>query len=326
MDEPSHFISCDWGTSNFRLRVVATDSLTVLAEHITQGGVRRHNELFGRQGETDRLAFFAAYLREQLAALPSVYRGVPIMISGMASANIGMQDLPYGTLPIGPKATGFVYEDLMPWPGQPVRLVSGIKSATGMMRGEETQALGLLSIMPDNKDGILLLPGTHSKHLPYESGRFTDCTSFMTGELFEIISRHGILANSVAAGEWNARTKTCFEKGVRAGAADGFSPHLFAIRAGQVLRHTDLTDNYYRLSGLLIGDELAHLPREKAQEIYLAGSGLLLGLYRCALETLGYGQRLTVYDDEVHGKALLTGQRKILLAARLPDQSKFYHQ
>jgi 2-dehydro-3-deoxygalactonokinase len=231
----------------------------------------------------------------------------------MASANIGMQDLPYGNLPIEPSAATFVYQDLIPWPGQQLRLVSGIKSTTGMMRGEETQALGLLETMTGSGDGVLLLPGTHSKHLKFKDGGFTDFISFMTGELFEIISRNSILANSLETGAWNARTGTCFREGVHAGFQDGFTAHLFAIRAGHVLRQANLTDNFYQLSGLLIGDELSHLPLDESHKIYLAGAGPLLRLYRYALEILGYDERLRVYDDKVLGDAFLAGQRKLLL-------------
>jgi 2-dehydro-3-deoxygalactonokinase len=181
-----------------------------------------------------------------------------------------------------------------------------------MMRGEETQALGLLDTMGSGKEGVLLLPGTHSKHLTFLQGRFTDFRSHLTGELFEVISRHSILSNSVAWGEWKERTGDRFREGVLAGFKDGFSHHLFAIRAGQVLHQTELTDNFYQLSGLLIGDELSYLPQDQAQHIYLAGVGPLLRLYRFALEITGNAERLTVYGDKIFSEALLAGQRKIL--------------
>jgi 2-dehydro-3-deoxygalactonokinase len=310
---PTHFISCDWGTTNFRLRLVVSDNLKVLAEHTTDLGVRGLNDRFIQSDKPDRLTFFATYLHAQLAKLPPIQHGTPIVISGMASANIGMCDLAYGDLPIGPDGVSFVFEDFAPWAGQQIRLISGVKSATGMMRGEETQALGLLKIMKASKDGTLLLPGTHSKHLTFRNGEFTDFTSFMTGELFEIISQNSILSNSVAPGKWNTRTGVSFKEGVMAGFKKGLTPNLFAIRAGQVLRQTESTDNFYQLSGLLIGDELAHLPPDKSKEIYLAGSGPLLRLYRYALEVLGTSDRLTVYDEEVLSEALLSGQREMLM-------------
>lgn len=312
MTLPTHFISCDWGTSNFRLHVVVSEGLRVLAAHSSDTGIKALNERFGGSERTDRLFFFSEFIRSQVEQLPEVYRHFPIVVSGMASANIGMRDLPYGELPIGPGGESFVFQDLTPWPGQILRLISGVKSSTGMMRGEETQALGLLERMASAADGVLLLPGTHSKHLTFWNGQFTDFTSYMTGELFDVISRQSILANSVASGEWNTRTGAQFSAGVLAGFKDGVTHHLFAIRAGHVLQQAEHTDSFYRLSGLLIGDELRHLPEDTTRQVYLAGSGPLLRLYHFALDTLGFGKRMTVYDDEVLRKALLSGQRMLL--------------
>jgi 2-dehydro-3-deoxygalactonokinase len=222
-----------------------------------------------------------------------------------------MRDLPYAELPIETGGLSFVFQDLTPWPWQILRLISGVKSDTGMMRGEEVQALGLLETMVSGEDGVLILPGTHSKHLTYEGGAFTNFTSHMTGELFDLLTRHSILANSVTTGEWTNHTGACFQEGVRTGFSEGFSPHLFSIRAGQILRMTDPVDNFYRLSGLLIGDELARLPQD--QRIYLAGSGALLRLYRFALETVMVDVPLTVFQDDELAHALLSGQRKIML-------------
>jgi len=315
MGFPTHFISCDWGTSNFRLRVVAVDSLAVLAQHATDEGIKEVNQAFEQSQRTDRQAFFAEYLRAQLASLPAEHRTHPIVTSGMASANIGMQDLPYGELPISEDGDTLVYEDISPWPGQLLRLISGVKSANGMMRGEETQALGLLEVMRSGPDGTLLLPGTHSKHLTFANGRFTDFTSYLTGELFELLSRQSILAKSVTSGKWNERTGAVFQEGVRLGYRDGYSPHLFSIRAGQILRSTNPTENFYRLSGLLIGDELSYL--KGPQAIYLAGSGPLLRLYRFALETITKSEtRLTVFADDALERALLFGQRQLLLRTK----------
>jgi 2-dehydro-3-deoxygalactonokinase len=290
---------------------VVTDDLTVVAEHASDLGVKALNDRFGNSGRTDRLFYFAEFIRTQLESLPAEHRSHPIIVSGMASANIGMRDLPYAELPIEPGGLSFVFQDLTPWPGQILRLISGVKSNTGMMRGEETQALGLLQTIASWQDGVLLLPGTHSKHLTCQNGVFTDFTSYMTGELFDVLTKHSILANSVTSGKWTDHTGNCFQEGVRTGFSEGFSPHLFGIRAGQVLRKTDPVDNFYRLSGLLIGDELSRLPQD--QRIYLAGSGALLRLYRFALETVMADVPLTVFQDDELAHALLSGQREIML-------------
>lgn len=312
MSASKYFISCDWGTTNFRLRAVLEADLTILSEHSTNKGVKNLNDEFVLGGKGKRLSFFAAYLQQQLAKLPPEFTGSPLVVSGMATANIGMRELPYGVLPIEKGASHFVVENLMLWPGQQALLVSGIKAKAGMMRGEETQALGLLKHLQGQSDGVLLLPGTHSKHLHYSGESFTGFTSFMTGELFEILSQKSILANSIKKGTLNTRTKECFLQGVRKGFTDGFPAHLFSIRAGHVISQTDPTDSFYHLSGLLIGDELSHLPKLKGGTVYLAGTGPLYQLYCDALKELDHGLELEVFDGLVLINALLSGQRQLL--------------
>ncbi len=308
-----HFISCDWGTTNFRLRVVETDTLTVLFEQFGGMGIRNLNTEFLQAAATDRYGYFAHYLRSQINALPEMYWDLPVLVSGMASANIGMLDLPYGDLPITTDASGFVVESRALSERHSRYIISGVKSTTGMMRGEETQALGLLEQMNADRDGILLLPGTHSKHLRYRGGAFTDFSSYMTGELFELLSQRSILSNSLRQEALSPANKESFLAGLKAGAKDGVAPHLFSIRAEDVLHQADPGKSYLRLSGLLIGDELRYLSNTNDEYCYLAGSGALLSLYKLALEQLVTSDRLKVFGAEDLQKAFLSGQRKILL-------------
>ncbi|MBB4078014.1 2-dehydro-3-deoxygalactonokinase [Lewinella aquimaris] len=312
MTDHPYFISCDWGTSNFRLRVVEAATLDVLAQRATGQGIQRMNEQFLSGDRSDRYRHFAAYLREQVDLLPEARPTFPIVVSGMASANIGMQELPYGKLPIGRQARNLVSEVREFRSGQALVLVSGVHSETGIMRGEETQALGLLDELDPQAEGVLLLPGTHSKHLRYRQGRFTDFQSYMTGELFEFLTSRSILANSVRDGVWNTRTQSAFLSAVQTGCREGATAHLFAIRAGHVLRDTDPVDNYYRLSGLLIGAELHDVAVEVEQPLWLAASGSLRILYRAALQELCGADHLVVLDDQLIERALLRGQCQIL--------------
>jgi len=309
----THFISCDWGTTNFRLRLVQTDTLEVLFEQSDGSGIRDLNTEFLRADTTDRYAYFANYLRQQIKTIPEAYQQLPLVVSGMASANIGMVDLPYGELPITADASGFRVENYALRDGQALYIISGVKSATGMMRGEETQALGLLELMDADRQGILLLPGTHSKHLRYRKGCFTNFGSYMTGELFELLLRQSILSNSLRPEDLSSANRTSFLTGLQTGAKDGAASHLFSIRAGDVLHQSDPGESYLRLSGLLIGDELRYLSSTNDEYCYLAGSGPLLSLYELALEKLIGKDRLTVFGAENIQRALLSGQRKIML-------------
>src|SRR5699024_12284022 len=67
-------------------------------------------------------------------------------------------------------------------PAGEVHLVPGVRTASGVMRGEETQLLGAaltgLSAHP------VVLPGTHSKWALLDGEVLTDFYTAMTGELY----------------------------------------------------------------------------------------------------------------------------------------------
>lgn len=312
MSLPEYFISCDWGTSNFRLRVVESQSLKVLAEHQTTQGIKVLFEKFSDQKKLNQRQFFSNYLVEQIRLLPLEYHTRLVVSSGMASSNIGLQDLKYADLPIDLSGGSLVWENLTLPNGAKLLLISGVKSRTGMMRGEEVQAIGLEGDLRPFRKGILLLPGTHSKHLTYEQGQFTEMKTFMTGELFELLSKKSILAKSVTGNLWAKSREKAFKDGLELGNNGQLSPSLFSIRARHLLQNTEKEDNYYFLSGLLIGDELAYLKKGK-NKIFLAAPEPVYSLYQIALELILEPSQLSCFDEEVLEKALLAGQKKILL-------------
>ena len=142
------FVSCDWGTSNFRLRLV--EGAQVCGEHRTDDGTAK----LAAEGGDRALAFRTTLARglEQLKAAPDL----PVVISGMVSSSIGWKELPYARLPFSLDGTSAVIERLDPrtW------LVSGLRSETEILRGEETEALGIVAMighdMPFESTLILL--------------------------------------------------------------------------------------------------------------------------------------------------------------------------
>ena len=115
----------------------------------------------------------------------------------MASSSIGLYELDYADLPFNVNGDNLIVKRLILKNKSELLLISGVKNNDGMMRGEETQAIGFEDYLKPFNESILILPGTHSKHLEYKNGNFIDLKSFMTGELFEILSLKSILSNSV---------------------------------------------------------------------------------------------------------------------------------
>ncbi|HYW35347.1 MAG TPA: 2-dehydro-3-deoxygalactonokinase, partial [Balneolaceae bacterium] len=138
----SYMLSCDWGTSSFRLRLVDNQTGTVLQAITSRRGVKTISSAPSGEPFRNYLATQIAKIEER-SAQPLAF--VPVVISGMASSSIGWKELPYGSLPFLldgsqlpikqiPKAEEFPHDIL---------LVSGICSSSDVMRGEETQMIGL---------------------------------------------------------------------------------------------------------------------------------------------------------------------------------------
>lgn len=315
MGVPKYFISCDWGTTNFRLRLTDTSTLAVLAEHGTDQGVKALYEKFRLGDGKDQQGFFKKYLLEQIDMFPEEHRKHIVVASGMVSSSIGFYELEYAELPFTCSGKTLNWK-LMPLrEGQDLLVISGVKSDTGMMRGEEAQSIGLEEHLVASDKGLLLLPGTHSKHLSYENGRFHALKNYMTGELFELLAKKSILSNSIEMDGNRPFRERAFREGMDLGLKSGLGPNLLSVRARDVVRNLDRGDNYFFLSGLLIGDELSYLGNGK-ETVFLAAPDAVLNLYRIALERIVGEDRLVILDSDDLKRAVLLGHKKILDHAR----------
>ncbi|REK19305.1 MAG: 2-keto-3-deoxy-galactonokinase [Planctomycetota bacterium] len=295
------FLNCDWGTTRLRLRAVLAGDAEVAAEHRTLDGVAT---LAQQYTPHEREARYRTVLSEAVDALAEAaaetVADAPILISGMASSSLGWQELPYARLPLGLDGEGFVWRELAPLETSAGRhrvvLISGARNDTDVMRGEETELLGLASL-PEGSPAagaLVIKPGTHSKHLRVEAGRLSDFRTFMTGELFDVLSRHSILQHSVAQNAAGNNDLEALRIGVRLGREMPLAAGLFRVRTRQVLDDTDPAANRAFLSGLLIGNELAYLAREPAMVLVLCATEPAGAAYQTALEELGLAQRLVV--------------------------------
>lgn len=307
------FLSGDWGTSNFRLRKVALNNLEVLRTHKTSKGIKELYMDYKASSFDNQTEFFLNYLKEQLSFLDLIEQeSYTMVLSGMASANIGLKELPYGSMPISKKQNTLVTEKLSLTPTVEIILVSGSADQEGVMRGEETQALGLLNRLADHGNGVLLLPGTHSKHLRYEENAFTSFKSYMTGELFQLFTQQSILSNNVSEAAWGKKVLEDFISGVKIGLANQLTSQLFSIRSQQLQDKIDKENNFYKLSGMLIGDELSYLKERLEGKVFLASDEPFFTLYSIALRQVLDEDKIIFLDKEELEKAFLKGQKQIL--------------
>jgi len=171
-----------------------------------------------------------------------------------------------------------------------------------VMRGEETQLLGAAGELGRGRH-LVCMPGTHSKWVRLEEGAVSGFSTFMTGELFDVISKHSILSHSIADAHAFSGDHPAFAAAVaeaRTNPALGTSL-VFGARAGQLLHGASATDAKALLSGTLIGLEIAGAlaSAKTIDSICLVASGSLGTLYQAALESLDRPLRVVDADTAV---------------------------
>ncbi len=323
----AYFLGCDWGTSTFRLRLFNLAENKVMGEIVTPDGIANTfnswqanqsvNIISREQYFRQKLKLYIDALAEKL--LLNLY-DIPVMISGMASSSIGMLLVNYADLPFSLDGSNakFVQIPADKNFSNDIVLISGIKSCDDVMRGEETQVLGLMSLLQEEgfyyEKAMLILPGTHSKHIQIEGNFITNFQTFMTGEVYELLSKHSILKDSVGEKKsdfFSEDDMDAFKKGIHVSANSSLLNNIFSVRTNQLFDHFDKNQNSHYLSGLLIGAELRSLSFSDEVPIILCSNSNLNKFYKLGLETLGLMKRTNFLSVEMIERATFSGQLKL---------------
>jgi 2-dehydro-3-deoxygalactonokinase len=310
------FFSCDWGTSVFRLRLVDTTDARIVSEIKTGYGIAAAFESWKQNGQdqNERISFYQAYLFDQVKKMAASFKGslanAPIVLSGMASSSIGMLELPYKNIPFRCDGSDLVIHTIPSKNDMPSQIIiSGVRSEADVIRGEETILAGC-DIEAGDTEQLFILPGTHSKHITVKDGWVKDVTTYMTGELFDLLSNKSILSASVKKEEGEQNNNNgFFTEGMRKGLTSQLMNSIFHVRTNQLFGKASPVQNYHYLSGLLIGHELKELSRNRHTPVTLVCSAALKKAYMIALEILELNSQLQYKDADV---ALVNGQRKIV--------------
>lgn len=291
------WIAVDWGTSNLRVWAMSGDG-KVLAETSSDEGM----------GKLNRDGFEPALVR---LIAPWLAERPPVVACGMVGSRQGWCEAPYRTVPCSPLDRGAQIMAPTTDPRLKVSIAPGLKqiAPADVMRGEETQIAGALRLMP-GYDGVLCLPGTHSKWVHISAGEVVSFQTFMTGEMFALLSEASVLRHGMqGATGWDdaafdAAVSDALSKPERLGA------RLFSLRAEGLIAGLTPQAARARLSGLLIGTELAAAkPYWLGQRVTLIGAEKLSAAYARALFAQGVdAQRLNATDCTLAGLASLSPQ------------------
>lgn len=290
-----HFVSCDWGSSSFRLSLVRSSNLSTVREI-------KYKDLGFAQIDWDtqeKMTFLTDKVKDLCSHTDKPW---PCIVSGMGSSSIGIKELPYGKLPLTLQDPKLPVCQL----DHNVFLISGIASRDDVMRGEEVQAIGAALTLDNAKDKtLLILPGTHSKHVYLNSECIVSFKTYMTGELFSILGKHSILRHSIEAKEVGLDSNA-FENGVK-DAKKILLSQLFTIRANQLLQGKSKQYGKSYLSGLLIGNELSQVREMETQRVVLVAEEPLASRYKEAIavvnaniSVLGFPVKKATRNGQLH--------------------------
>ncbi len=242
MSPKANWIAVDWGTSSLRAWAMDAEGQDLATASSDQG--------MGQLTPRDFEATLCALVEPWLSAGPT-----DVIACGMVGARQGWIEAPYHVTPCKPqsKLTKAPTTD----PRLNVRIIAGVSQTqpADVMRGEETQIAGFQKLNP-NWDGVICLPGTHTKWVQMSAGEIVSFQTFMTGEMFDLLSTASVLRHSVNSNGWD---QEAFDQAVDEAISrpEAIAARLFGLRAGSLLNDLPATTAKSRLSGLLIGAELA---------------------------------------------------------------------
>lgn len=283
-DAPA-LIALDWGTSTLRAYLLGCDG-RVLAQRSEPWGIM---QLGGRP--------FADVSREATQHWP--VEAVSTIACGMVGSAHGWVEAPYCPVPAG---AAELANTLVRVDGVNVQIVAGLSQkgeSADVMRGEETQVVGALSMLPRLRDNALVIcPGTHSKWVRIRDQRIVAFTTHMTGELYAVLSAHSILGRLAlsATSLLPDVAAEAFAVGVRTSrdSRRDTTALLFSARSRVLMGELRPEASLEYLSGLLIGGELRSNLVEGAQPAALIGDPALCGRYATALREFGITDVLVI--------------------------------
>ena len=286
------FIAGDWGTSRLRLYLCDAGG-TVLARG---------------EGEGASVPDCAARFAAAVAPWDKAHGILPAILGGMVGSTIGWREVPYLKCPAKPSAiaAAALRFDV---DGRGIAILPGLtcRGKTGapdVMRGEETQILGALRLHPNLAKGrhLLCMPGTHAKWVLAADGAVTQFQTALSGELFELLRRHSVLARD--SGDVDPQSPA-FALGLdfaRQNRKADLLYLLFSARSRVVTGEMAKTDAASYLSGLILGKDIA-----TAMALFEFDGPVQL-ICTAALAAL-YGKALGAYDVK---SAAIDGDRAAL--------------
>lgn len=320
-------IALDWGTSALRAFRMGAAGEVLETRHRPWGIMNLPPAAEG-EADTQPDAAFERALRDACGDWLAAAPGLPLLACGMVGSAQGWREAKYLDTPTSLDDLAHGLTVVARRDAAPVHIVPGLLQRgrlPNVMRGEETQVLGVLAdvVMADDATALIGLPGTHSKWVVARQRSIQQFHTFMTGEVFAALRGHTILGKTMQPAP--TPDDAAFARGLevaRGSDADlGLLSHIFSTRTLGLTNALPASAQADYLSGILIGHEIASLARAQQwqsftppRKLVLCGEPDLCRRYALALQTYSFA------TPSIAGQATATGLWRIALAAGLVSQ------
>lgn len=253
----------DSGTSTTRARLWRNGSV---AWSDTRDAGARNTAIDGHPGQIrEALRSLLITLHEQTDATP-----YGVVCSGMITSNVGLFEVPHLSAPAGPDdlARGLVRRDMPDITDLPLYFVRGVKTLPAssdldhladadILRGEEAEIVGLRELLSLTDDAVFLHFGSHHKAIWMDGdGTIRRSRTAITGELYDVVSRHTILKSSVLPLDELELDREHCRMGLAHALAHGFGRTLFLVRVGEQIGGRSATQMTSYLVGALAAEDV----------------------------------------------------------------------
>ncbi|MBJ6985827.1 2-dehydro-3-deoxygalactonokinase [Devosia sp. MC521] len=271
------FLAIEWTSTNFHAWLL-DQSGTIQGEHQCPRGV---NSVTNKD--------FAGVVREELAHW--LTKVDAIYISGMATSRTGWLESPFATLPARPQDLIKAAVEARPDGLPTVFFLPGLARTLPLpdvMRGEEMAIFGIEGSLPK----AIILPGAHSKWVTTDGEAITDLTTYMSGEVFNLLRKDSLVSKLIPADY--TPSPEGFDKGLaiardKRALPGGVLQRIFSARSLVLFDQLPAAGIADYLQGLIIGCEIVEALSGKSQpsEIVVLGQSPIADAYRTALAAFG---------------------------------------
>ena len=289
------YITIDGGTTNTRISIVSDGKIV---DTLKVSGI--NNKAGHKEAVKEKIK---ELLKKNAYRETDIIR---ILASGtMATSELGLYPLEHLVIPVDiEKLKKESCEVLLPEISDiPFVFIRGVKTLcdslenADMMRGEETEIMGIMS--PDDKECMYMLMGSHTKIVKTDDeGNIVDLCTMLTGEMLEAISKDTILKHAVHF-DGSVLDREYIKRGYMYCKEKGMNESLFKVRIlKNIFQETD-SEIYSFFIGAVLHGEVEYVLNSNVKRIVIGGNKYLKEAIAMLLDEYMDGQVVCLSNDIV---------------------------